>query len=159
MSEIVKQIAQTIIVNPKEQKVLLGLHKVGDFAGYYTGFLGFTEEEEGLEIAARRIAKDTCGISLGKLELRAIFRMTIDQLGTADEYEFFCQEFTDKPRETETMKSTWFAIEEIPYQQMPPDDEIWYPLFLRGLRLRGKFHFSANMDVVLSHELEVVDSI
>lgn len=159
MTEPIKQIVQTIVVNPAKQEVLLGLHKSGDFAGCYTGFLGYPEEGEELEAAARRIAREQCGISLGELELRALLRMSIAELGDADEYEFYCQEFRDKPRETELIKPTWFAIGDIPYAQMPGDDEIWYPLFLRGLRIRGQFNFAADMKVLLSHSIEEVDSL
>ncbi len=159
MTESPRRIVQTIIVAPEQQRVLLGLHKVGEFAGYYTGFIGFIEDGEDLETAARSIAKVSCGIVLGEIELRAILKMNVVDKGNADEYEYYCQEFTGEPCETEAVKPGWFAIDEIPYRQMPPDDELWYPLFLRGLQLRGKFHFSTSMDVILSHELEEVDSL
>jgi len=42
------------------------------------------------------------------------------------------------------MKPRWFKIEEIPFDQMWPDDKYWLPLLLDGKNFRGKFYFEGR---------------
>ena len=35
----------------------------------------------------------------------------------------------------------WFDLDEIPYDEMPEDDVIWYPRVLNGETLAGTFRF------------------
>jgi hypothetical protein len=43
---------------------------------------------------------------------------------------FSCSDFEGEIKETEEMKPRWFKIEEIPFDQMWPDDKYWLPLLL-----------------------------
>jgi len=149
-------IVQTMIVDPATGRILLGYHKGGIYFGNYTGLLGHAKESEKAEDAARRIAMELSGLTVNELELRAILTFTDSETGDENEYEFFCERFSGEVRESESMRPEWFAISEIPYDKMPADDEIWYPPFLEGKTLRGKFNFSPNMKDLLSHELEEV---
>lgn len=57
--------------------------------------------------------------------------------------------------ESEEMKSQWFHIDEIPLDQMWPDDKHWLPLFLEGKKFKGKFIFEGQ-DKILDYKLELI---
>ena len=159
MSHTTSRIVQTLIVDTATDRILLGYHKGGMFAGNYTGLLGHANDGEEPEDAARRVAMELSGLVVDDLELRAIFTFTDSETGGVDEYEFFCEQFSGEVEESESMKPKWFIISEIPYDKMPADDEIWYPPFLEGKNLRGQFNFSPNMQELLSYDLKEVDNL
>jgi ADP-ribose pyrophosphatase YjhB (NUDIX family) len=146
-------IAQTLVVKPGEEKLLLGLHKTGAFKDCYTGFLDYTNKNEPMLDAARRITLKQCGLEAINLELRAILTFTADDFGIADEYEFYANAWKGTPKETETIRPMWFGFDDIPYEKMPADDKFWYPTFLEGKLQKGHFHFASGMEDLLDHEL------
>ena len=152
-------IVQTLIIDPVTGRILLGYHTGGMFAGNYTGLIGYANDGEEPEDAARRVANELSCLTVGDLELRAIFTFIDNEAGDDEEYEFFCKRFSGEVRGSESMRPEWFAISEIPYDKMPADDEIWYPLFLEGKKLRGKFNLSSDMRELLSHNLKEVDNL
>ena len=158
-SDTTGRIVQPLIVDPATGRILLGYHTGGMFAGNYTGLIGYANDGEEPEDAARRVAVELSGLAVGELELRAIFTFTDSETGDDEEYEFFCERFSGEVRESESMRPEWFAISEIPYDKMPADDEIWYPPFLEGKNLRGQFNFSPDMQELLSHDLQEVDNL
>jgi 8-oxo-dGTP diphosphatase/2-hydroxy-dATP diphosphatase len=56
------------------------------------------------------------------------------------------------------MKPRWYDINDIPFDEMWPDDSHWMPLFLSGKKFKGRFLFGAN-DVILEKELNEVEDI
>ena len=65
-------------------------------------------------------------------------------------------EFKGKPTESEEMLPKWFNVDEIPIEEMWPDDRYWMPLFLEGKKFRGRFLFGEG-DSVLEKNLEIVE--
>ena len=153
------RIVQTLIIDPAAGRILLGYHKCGMFAGNYSGLIGYANDGEEPEEAARRVAIELSGLTVGDLELRAIFNFIDSESGDEEEYEFLCKRFRGEVRESESMRPEWFAINEIPYDKMPADDEIWYPPFLEGKKLRGQFNLSPDMQELLSYDLKEVDNL
>ena len=154
MKHTTRQLVQTLVVRPDERQILLGLHKAGEFAGFYTGLLGACETGEDLEIAARRVALELCELDIRRLELRAVFEFREDGSDDiVDEFEYYCGTFSGRPTETHRMQPEWFDVEAIPYDRMPADDAIWYPPFLAGKRLRGSFVFAKDGTALLSYDL------
>lgn len=49
-------------------------------------------------------------------------------------------------------------MDEVPFEQMWPDDIYWFPLFLEGKKFKGRFLFGKS-DTILDKELEEVDEI
>jgi 8-oxo-dGTP diphosphatase len=47
----------------------------------------------------------------------------------------------------------WFALDEIPYDEMWPDDRHWLPLLLEGKRFRGWFVFNEGGDTIRAYQL------
>ncbi len=158
MSVTKRILVQTIIIDTVNNKVLLGFHKSGPDAGHYTGLLGYPSKGEDLETAAIRLAAEQAGVIIENLKLRTINTFNADGL-CEEEYDYYCESFTGEPVETETIRPEWFALDAIPYKQMPADDEVWYPPFLQGKLLRGEFNFDPEMQVMLSHTLTEVDTL
>jgi hypothetical protein len=46
------------------------------------------------------------------------------------------------------MKPKWFSSDQLPYEQMWPDDKHWLPLVLAGKRVQGEFQFDENYNLV-----------
>ena len=153
------QLAQTLVIEPAQEKILLVLHKQGEFEGLYTGLIGYTNEQESPEFAAKRIAKELCLIDLNEVQLRAHFLMQVENETDAEEFEYYCNSYSGEPGETQAVCPQWFHFDEIPYSQMPPDDEIWYPPFLAGAFLKGNFSFNRDMSRITSHTLKELQSL
>ena len=72
------------------------------------------------------------------------------------EHEFICRaaDTSGTAAETDKMTPTRFLISEIPFDNMPADDRVWYPRVIEQQRyLTGSFVFRARVIVkqVLSY--------
>ena len=54
------------------------------------------------------------------------------------------------------MTPKWYSYDQIPYDQMWPDDFYWIPLMLEGKKIKGAFLFSEENEM-LDYNLEVVE--
>lgn len=154
-----KRLAQMLIVDAAAARLLLAFHKTGDMQGYYTGFLDELLEDEEPMNGARRITMEQCGLTVEQTELRAVFRFSAQDYPGADEYEYYTSSYGGELSESENVRPQWFGLEQIPYQQMPADDALWYPSFLAGKLQRGSFHFGPGMKELLHYELFEVDDL
>ena len=62
-----------------------------------------------------------------------------------------------EPAESEEMMPKWFAFDEIPYENMWPDDTHWMPHILKGEKLEADFLFSEG-DKILDYNIEIVEN-
>jgi 8-oxo-dGTP diphosphatase/2-hydroxy-dATP diphosphatase len=56
------------------------------------------------------------------------------------------------------MQPQWFPEDGIPYDQMWPDDILWYPLYLKGIKFKGYFLYQGH-DTILEYTLTEVDHL
>jgi hypothetical protein len=56
------------------------------------------------------------------------------------------------------MQPQWFPEESIPYEKMWPDDILWYPLYLKGIKFKGYFLYQGH-DSILEYTLTPVDHL
>lgn len=138
------------------QEILLGLWQPGapmGLAGRYTGPLGLWDSsvDATLEDAACRHLSQLTGLHVlpGSLHKRAVF-MFDDEL---EEHEYYCgyehANRQERLTDTKLMRCEWFSVDEIPYDQMPADDSIWYPHFLRSVLQKGYFNFSPTQPLLI----------
>jgi len=66
---------------------------------------------------------------------------------------YITETWEGEPEESEEMKPKWFALHEIPYNDMWDDDRIWLPQLLEGKTIKGTFHFDEN-DLLIEHNIE-----
>ena len=162
----VQRFLQTLII--QDGQVLLGRWHEGMFAGKLTGCLGATlSADESLCVAARRIVRSLCQIDLEptRLQPRAHFVFQeMDQsnavatafgttygetqllfdAGAAPALEL-------QPERTPAFEPMWFDFDDVPFDQMPEDDAVWYPSFLRGAIMCGEFKFDGTR--LVSHNV------
>ena len=147
----------TLCIIQKEDKVLLGMKKRGFGVGRWNGFGGKVEEGEGIEEATIREMQEECGVTVSNLQKHGVLDFSFSH--TPDEilevHIFKTDTFEGEPVETEEMKPEWFSTEEIPFDDMWPDDIYWIPMFLEGKTFEGRFHFGEG-DSVLEQELREI---
>lgn len=137
--------------------VLLGMKKRGFGEGRWNGFGGKVEDMETIEEAALRELKEEAGVSVERLEKHGVMDFEFhDKRGEILEVHIFKGvNIIGEPKETEEMMPKWFHIDEIPYNDMWPDDEYWVPLFLKDQKFTGRFLFGDG-DIVLEKEINTI---
>jgi 8-oxo-dGTP diphosphatase / 2-hydroxy-dATP diphosphatase len=146
----------TLCIIHKDNRILLGYKKRGFGEGRWNGFGGKVEKGETIEQAAHRELEEEAYIKPTDLKKRGVFEFTFQ--GNPEMLEvhlFSAKEFTGDLKESEEMRPKWFGEDEIPFEDMWPDDIIWFPLFLSGKNFNGKFHFK-DKDKIISHSIEVI---
>ena len=141
-----------------ENKILLGMKKRGLGEGKWNGFGGKLMEGESIDGAAVRELKEEVGIRAKSLEKRAVLHFFREGKNERVEAHVFCVlDYEGKIVETEEMRPRWFGVDEIPFEEMWPDDELWIPWFLKGKKFRARFWFDRAEKKLLKHEMRESD--
>jgi|TARA_B100001971_G_C18158581_1_gene520064 8-oxo-dGTP diphosphatase/2-hydroxy-dATP diphosphatase len=146
----------TLCIIHKDNKVLLGFKKRGFGEGRWNGFGGKVEKNETIEDSVLREIEEEAGIVPIDLRKRGVFEFTFEGDPEILEVHFFsASEFKGDPKESEEMRPQWFSEDEVPFDDMWPDDIHWFPLFIDDKNFKGKFYFK-DPDTILEHTLEVI---
>ncbi len=130
------------------------MKKRGFGAGRWNGFGGKVHAGETIEEAARREVKEEAGVEVGAIEKSGVIEFEFKGNPEILEVHIFkAGDFRGEPMETDEMKPQWFAVEEIPFGSMWPDDIYWFPFLLAGKKFRGRFLFGEG-DKILEHTLQ-----
>ena len=114
---------------------------------------------ETIEEAARREIREEAGMEVDMLEKVGIIDFEFKGDPEILEVHLFrSTSFSGNPVETEEMKPQWFDVDKIPFENMWPDDQYWFPFFLAGKKFKGKFLFQGH-DIILRQELSEVMEI
>eukprot|EP00963_Diacronema_lutheri_P010329 scaffold1019_cov338-Pavlova_lutheri.AAC.6 len=149
----------TLVLPREGNRVLLGMKKRGFGTGYWNGFGGKVEPEEGIRQAAHRELREEAEVDVRTMEVVGEITFVFnDQPVPWRVHVFQGKDLIGEPNETEEMRPRWFHTADIPYDCMWPDDKHWYPLFLAGKRFRGKFRFDDTNQIV-EHNLEELECI
>jgi len=152
-----KQLTLGLLV--EKEKILLGMKKAGFGAGRWNGFGGKVEPGESIEQAMIREFYEESNIQVTDYKKMGVIEFEFRGNPVILEVHIYLiTKYNGEPKETKEMKPQWFPINDIPYQQMWPDDKHWLPLFLQGKKFKGKFLFE-NQDTILEYLLEEVSSI
>ncbi|NXU50900.1 8ODP triphosphatase, partial [Turnix velox] len=149
----------TLVLVMQPPRVLLGLKKRGFGAGLWNGFGGKLQPGESIEEAARRELHEESGLTVSTLQKMG--QITFEFVGNPtlmDVHIFRADDFQGEPRESEEMRPQWFHLDEVPFQQMWPDDAYWFPLVLQKKLFRGYFKFQGQ-DTILEHTLKEVEEV
>ncbi len=143
----------TLCIVHQENCVLLGMKKRGFGMGRWNGFGGKVLENERIEDATRREAREEAGITLGDIAKLGVLDFEFEGNPQILEVHIFkVANFSGEPMETGEMKPRWFNIDQIPYETMWPDDIYWLPMFLAGKKFKGRFLFGKG-DTILEQKL------
>ena len=62
--------------------------------------------------------------------------------------------FSGEPEETEEAKPEWFPTNNLPYEQMWPDDKYWIPKMLNEEKFTARFQFDQDGDQIQDYRFE-----
>lgn len=149
----------TLCMVYKHPQILLGMKKRGFGAGRWNGFGGKVQEKESIEDATKRELQEEAGITARSLEKVGIIDFEfMSNHEILQVHIFKTDDFIGEFAESEEMRPQWWHIDEIPFDEMWPDDVHWMPLFLSGKKFKGKFLFGES-DIILEKELMEVKEI
>jgi 8-oxo-dGTP diphosphatase / 2-hydroxy-dATP diphosphatase len=149
----------TLVFIMQNDRILLGYKKRGFGAERWNGFGGKVEEGETIEEAAKREVAEECSIEVESLEKRAVHTFIFDGKDEVLEvHTFLTTRWRGEPKETSEMRPEWFNFTDIPYDTMWSDDRYWLPRFLAGEKLRTKFLFGQDDDV-LEYDIQIDENI
>ena len=138
----------------KDNEILLGMKKRGFGEGRWNGFGGKVEEGESIESAAVRELKEEVNIEPKEMNKVGILEFSFQNDPKILEVHIFkITTFIGEPEESEEMKPQWFKFSEIPFSQMWPDDEYWFPYLLNNKVFKGKFLFDRPSDANYSAKI------
>lgn len=151
--------------NKDKRELLLALKKRGFGYGKWNGFGGKQDPEKGdkdLIDTAIRETEEEVGVKIKKFEKVAIlsfyFPYILKKEWDQDVHVFLVEDWEGEPMESEEMLPRWFAIEEIPFEQMWDDDKLWLPQILKGRKLKANFIFKEG-EIILKHDIEIVEKL
>lgn len=151
----------TLLVVVSDGNVLLGEKKRGFGAGLWNGFGGKVDLgiDASVEHAALRELREECGIDALDATRRWVLTFHYaDAPNPMETHVFHASAFEGTVAESDEMRPAWFPEDAIPLEKMWPDDEHWYPAFLRGEKFVGTFWFDREKKIT-RHELEVVETL
>jgi 8-oxo-dGTP pyrophosphatase MutT (NUDIX family) len=147
--------------NPPSQ-VLLGRKKAGFGAGKTGGFGGKVEVHETVTTAAARELEEEAGIKISEEDLQPMGRLTFlfpaKPAWSQVVHVFLVSNWDGDPVESTEMSPAWFAMDEIPFEQMWQDCAHWLPRTLAGERIRATFTFKADNETIEELEIEARDA-
>ncbi|XP_037049870.1 7,8-dihydro-8-oxoguanine triphosphatase-like [Bradysia coprophila] len=149
------------VFDDDKQRLLLGLKKRGFGLGKYNGFGGKVEANESIVDAAARELNEECGLSVRDSNALTFAGINyFDFIGhpVVFEVHVFKIRFSDvngTVTESNEMRPQWYRYDEIPFDQMWPDDRYWFPsLFKTDVKFTGRYLFeSIESDVLVEENL------
>lgn len=148
-----QKIVMTLCLVSTDTQVLLGMKKRGFGEGRWNGFGGKVQQGETILEAAQRELEEEAGIRPQELEYSAVMRFHFPHDPDVEVHLFRVSGFTGEPQESDEMQPRWFLNEQIPFEEMWPDDQYWVPLFLERKRFRADFWFQ-DVDTLLRHSID-----
>lgn len=144
----------TLLFVVQDGQILLIRKKRGLGQGKINGPGGRLEgDETPLQCALRETQEELC-IQAHDPVLRARHRFQFVDGYALEVYVYLASGHTGTPTETDEAAPLWFALDEIPYDEMWADDRIWLPMVLAGDNVDGVYLF--DKDRMLGHTVETV---
>ena len=151
----------TLLFLTKGDQILLAMKKRGFGAGRFNGVGGKIEPGETIEQALIREAQEE--INITPIEFEKMADITFDEFYKGQPAILHVNVFTatkwDKePTESEEMAPKWFSKNQIPFENMWPDDTYWLPQVINGIKIKADFKLDQN-DVIQSHKVIITDRL
>ena len=141
-------------------ELCLAMKKRGFGMGRYNGVGGKLEVGETIESAAKREAREEIGVEIRHLEKVAELTFIFAHNSAWNQlvHVYTTDKWSGEPTESEEMNPKWFAVADIPFEKMWPDDRFWLPHMLAGKLVRAEFTFGEG-DVILDKKVEAVPEL
>ncbi len=151
LTEPLQQVTITLLL--RDNSILLAMKKRGFGVGKWNGVGGKANKEETIFDAAVRETEEEIGVT--PIDLKEVGIINFfhpynfkNKAINQQVHVFVGRQWTGDPVETEEMKPQWFDLDKIPYEQMWWDDEIWFPIILRGSKVKASFMFDKNENII-----------
>jgi mutator protein MutT len=139
----------TLVFLRNNEQLLLAMKKRGLGVHKWNGVGGKVGLDEPIEEAARRECQEEIGVVPGALEKVAELSFFIPSAKVENFVTvYIAREWEGEPRETEEMQPQWFALTDIPYDQMWADDALWLPQVLDNEKLIARFVLGADEQII-----------
>ncbi|MCC7356300.1 MAG: 8-oxo-dGTP diphosphatase [Candidatus Doudnabacteria bacterium] len=146
----------TLCIVTDSSRILLGMKKRGFGQGRWNGFGGKVTDDETVEEAAEREAKEEADITVRSLRKIGLIRFTFENDPDVLVVHIFTTErYSGEPKETDEMKPQWFNFTDIPYEDMWPADRYWLPYVIEKKQFAGNVHFK-DMNTILTQKFNEV---
>lgn len=143
-----------------EEQLLLALKKRGFGQGLWNGVGGKVLPEESPLTAAIREAKEEIGIDVVTLQKVAEITFYNPPEPSKDVdfqcHVYFATKWMGEPSESEEMRPQWYALGQLPFENMWADDPFWLPRVLAGEKIRGMVRIDAN-HTMIEKQFDVVE--
>jgi len=134
----------------RDRKLLLKKATRGISVGKWNAPGGKSEPGEPPEACARREVGEETGLQVSNLFYHGALSFFMRGGGTLHTraHLFSTKVATGRARSSEEGEVKWFALDDIPYDEMWEDDRFWIPLMLMGRRFDATFSYDkANVHV------------
>lgn len=150
----------TLCFLTRDDEVLLAMKKRGFGKGRWNGVGGKPNPGESIDQTAVRETQEEIDVTLKDIEVRAVldFYFLNNPDWSQQVIVYFSKSWDGIPKETEEMKPLWYKKDNLPLNEMWPDDKHWLPQVLDGSRIRAEFLFGEN-DAVLDFNVSEVESL
>jgi len=147
----------TLCFLKKGDDILLAMKKRGFGEGKWNGAGGKVNEGEDIKIAAARETLEEVGVVVeaNKLVSRGHIKFYFENNPDWDLHMhiFTAGEWLGEPAESEEMRPKWYKLNNLPFDQMWPDDKHWFPKLISGERIEGEFLFDGKGEKIISFRL------
>ncbi|CAB3978054.1 7,8-dihydro-8-oxoguanine triphosphatase [Paramuricea clavata] len=135
-------------------RILLGMKKRGFGAGRWNGFGGKVDPGESIEAAAKRELFEECNLTAKNLGHVGILKFEfVGEPRIMEVHVFKTSSYEGSVQESEEMRPQWFQTDQIPFPDMWPDDDLWFPMLLNNEKFEGYFKFEGH-DKILDYTLK-----
>lgn len=136
----------------KDERTLLIEKKRGVGEGLFNGPGGKVEGKESPKEAAIRETLEETKVRPENVEKIGELEFVFGEDPFMFVHVFTAEEFSGNPEETEEARPEWFDTEDLPFDDMWPDDRYWIPKMLSGEKFLARFMFDEDGDNILEHE-------
>lgn len=137
-----------------DKDVLLIRKKRGVGQGLYNGPGGKLEDNESPEECAIRETKEETKITPRDLEKKGEILFVFGDEPFMHTYIFRSENYRGTAEETEEADPEWFEVDNIPYEEMWPDEKYWVPKMLNNEDFKAVFRFDEDGDKILEFNID-----
>lgn len=147
----------TMLLLFRNDEIMLAMKKSGFGTGKFNGVGGKIDNDETIEEAMIRETKEEVGIIPTEYEKIGI--ISFDEFYKGEKIKLRFHLFTTSKWkgsliETDEMKPYWFNINNIPYDNMFPDDKYWLPLVIEGKKFDAYFNYDEDWNI-LNYNIDI----
>lgn len=152
--EKLKNIKATLTLFMDGDKILLGEKKRGFAKGTLNGIGGKQDPGETIEQTMIRECEEEVGAKptdyekVGKIDFELWYK---GEHSIMEMFIYNCYGYEGQIKETEEILPIWFDKNNVPFDRMLPDDNLWLPQVLEGKNVEGNVKFDPDMNMLFNN--------